>query len=151
MPASAQVQFGPGLGRGAVPERAVLRTLLARAVRATLRDAGVRDAEVSLTVLDDAAIAELNEQYLAHEGPTDVLSFALYEEGEPVTGDVYIGFQQAQRQAESAGIDLHNELVRLAVHGTLHVLGWEHPEDGDRIASEMWSVQERIVAQVTGT
>lgn len=149
MAASATVQFGPGLsGRGAVADRPGLRRLLAGAVRAALHDAGVADGMVSLTLLDDDAIAALNEQYLAHEGPTDVLSFALYGEGETVTGDVYVGYTQAQRQAEAAGIDLREELVRLAVHGTLHVLGWEHPEDATRTGSEMWAVQERIVARV---
>jgi probable rRNA maturation factor len=148
MPVGVQVQFGPALARGTVPGRAGLRRLLARAVRATLHEHDVDGGELSLTLLDDAGIAGLNEQYLAHDGPTDVISFALYEEGEPVTGDVYIGFHQAERQAAAAGVDLREELVRLAVHGTLHVLGLEHPEDEVRTESDMWRAQERIVAQV---
>jgi probable rRNA maturation factor len=77
-----------------------------------------------------------------------VIAFPLWAEGEVVTGDVCIGVEQALRQASALGIDAVEELVRLAVHGTLHVLGWDHPESAGREGSEMWALQERIVAQV---
>ena len=136
------VQIGPA-------ERVPDEVLLRRAVEAALRDAGVDAAEVSLTLLDDEAIQALNREHLGHDRPTDVLAFALWEEGEPVLGDVYVGADQARRQAAELGVPLAEELVRLAVHGTLHVLGHDHPEDARaRAASPMYRLQERLVRYV---
>jgi probable rRNA maturation factor len=118
------------------------------AARATCRIVGVTDADLSITWLDDAAMAGMNYQYLGHVGPTDVISFELYEQGEMPVGDVYIGFEEAERQAATHGCTLDEELVRLAVHGTLHILGFDHPESTGRTESEMWMLQEAIVAEV---
>ena len=101
-------------------------------------------AEISVALVDDAGIAVLNERFLAHEGPTDVLAFSLGDAAD-VVGDIYVGFEQASRQAAELGISLAEELVRLAIHGTLHVLGHEHPEGGGREDSAMFALQERLV------
>lgn len=125
------------------------RALLEAAVRRTLEGEGVRAAEISVALLGDAAMRELNHEHLGHNAPTDVLSFALHGEGEPPLGDVYLGVEQARRQAAEAGVSEAEELVRLAVHGTLHVLGWEHPDEpGARFGSPMWARQEALVAEV---
>lgn len=149
MARSVRVQLGAALGeRAATGADAATRRLMARAARAALRHAGARTAELSITLLDDAAIADMNREFLAHDGPTDVISFALFEAGEDPVGDIYIGFDQAVRQAQENGVPLSEELARLAVHGTLHVLGHEHPAGKRRLESEMWQVQEQIIAQV---
>lgn len=116
-----------------------------RAVRATLADAGIDAGELSVALLDDAGMASMNERWKEHEGPTDVLAFALYETGEPMLGDIYIGVDRARAQAREHGEPVARELARLAVHGTLHVLGWDHPQER-REESDMWQLQERIVA-----
>jgi probable rRNA maturation factor len=78
-----------------------------------------------------------------------VISFALHAAGEPVLGDVYLGGDQARRQAQDEGVSAVEVMVRLAVHGTLHVRGWNHPDDAhERVGSPMWLRQERIVAEV---
>jgi probable rRNA maturation factor len=118
------------------------------AVRATCAIVGVAVAEISITWMQDDEIAELNVEYLEHEGATDVISFHLYEADEDPVGDIYIGYDQALRQAISYTTPLGDELVRLAVHGTLHVLGFDHPHGDDRTESEMWHLQEAIVAEV---
>lgn len=120
--------------------------LLEAAVRRALGDAGVTEAELSLTLLDDEAIRALNLEWLGHDRPTDVIAFALDDEG--VLGDVYLGVDQARRQADEHGVPVAEELVRLAVHGTLHVLGHEHPEGPERADSPMFELQERLVRQV---
>lgn len=125
--------------------------LLERAVRAAAAAEGVDAGEVSVTLLDDAGIADLNQRFRGHDWPTDVLSFPLFDEGEPPVGDVYIGFLQAERQAAENGVSLEEELARLAVHGTLHVLGEEHPEGEERTQSGMWRLQEQIVASLFET
>lgn len=116
------------------------------AARAALEAEGVRDAELSIALLDDEEIARLNREHLGHEGPTDVISFALHQPGTPVIGDIYIGAEQAARQAAEAGVDRSEELLRLAIHGTLHVIGHDHPPGPERIASPMYLRQEEILA-----
>ena len=84
MAASVRVQLGPAL-RARRPARpdAESRRLMQRAARAVLRHEGVRDAEISITLLDDREIAGMNAEFLSHDGPTDVISFPLFEPGEP--------------------------------------------------------------------
>jgi len=123
-------------------------SVLERAVRHTLRAEGVEEGEISVALLDDAGIRALNRDHLGHDGPTDVLAFALHGPGEPLLCDLYLGATQARRQAAEEGVDEVEELVRLAIHGTLHVLGWDHPEDGDtRMGCPMWVRQETLVAE----
>lgn len=129
---------------------------LRRAVRLTLEAAGEAlspapvDAEaggeLSLTLLDEDRIAELNREWLDRNGPTDVLAFDLGS-GERLLGDVYLCPAVARRAAEAEDVPFREELVRLAVHGTLHVLGHDHPEEGDRWASPMFRLQEELVAR----
>jgi len=146
------VQVAPALARR-TRERpsaasAATAALLRRAARAAL--AGTPDAEISLTLLDDPGIADLNREWLKHEGPTDVISFPLYEEGEAVVGDVYIGFDQVVRQARETDVPVREELARVAIHGTLHVLGYDHPDGAARLRSRMWRLQEKILREVMG-
>jgi probable rRNA maturation factor len=133
-------------GRREIPEG-----MLERAVAAACDALGATEGEISVALVDDRAIAELNLAHLGHDGPTDVLAFALYGPGEPVVGDVYVGFDQAARQAEEAGVGLGEELVRLVVHGTLHVLGLDHPDEAEhRPDSPMYLKQEALVRDVLG-
>jgi probable rRNA maturation factor len=129
----------PGLDAAAV------EGVVERAVRAVLADRDVAAAELSVTLLDDAAMAALNREWKGHDTATDVLAFALHEEDAPPLGDLYLGADRVGEQAAAAGEPVGRELARLAVHGTLHVLGWDHPEQG-REGSEMWAHQERILA-----
>ena len=113
-------------------------------VRAVLDDRGVGDGELSVTLLDDRAMAAMNKRWKGREGPTDVLAFPLSEPDQPLVGDVYLGLERAAAQAAEHDESPTRELARLAVHGTLHVLGFDHPEGG-REQSEMWRHQERIL------
>lgn len=122
--------------------------LLEDAVRAVFASEGLSEAELSLTLLDDAEIRDLNSRYLQHDRPTDVIAFPMYESGDTPMGDVYIGYEQALRQAAELGIEPREELVRLVIHGTLHVLGYDHPKSADREESPMWQKQERLLARV---
>lgn len=121
-----------------------------RAVRAVLAAEGVRDAEISVAFLPDPEIARLNRKHLGHTGPTDVISFALHEAGEAPLGDVYVGAEQAARQAGEWGVAPSEELLRLAIHGTLHVLGYDHPKEGDSLDSPMGRRQEELLRLVLG-
>ena len=124
--------------------------LIRRAVREALRGEGARRAEISVTLCADDEIARLHERYLSVAGPTDVLSFALHAGGEDPLGDVYVGREQALRQAAAEGVPPAEELARLAVHGALHVLGRDHPKGAGREASEMFRAQEAAVKAAAG-
>ena len=137
-----EVQVSLGAAEG------VSEDLLRSAVDLVLRDAGVTDGEISLALLDDQAIRELNRTYLGRDRPTDVIAFTLYEEGESLLGDIYVGHEQAVRQAGEMAVPLIEELVRLAIHGTLHVLGHGHPETEARFESEMFQLQERLLREL---
>lgn len=99
--------------------------------------------EVDITLVDDAAIHELNRTYRGIDRPTDVLSFALDEgEEEPevdddeiehLLGDVIISAPTAVRQGEEYGHGLEREMIYLAVHGMLHLLGYDHMEEKDKL------------------
>lgn len=119
--------------------------LLERALREAFRREGVSSAEVSVSFVTDAEIAGLHGRYLGRDEPTDVLSFALHGDGEDPLGDIYVGHPQALRQAADAGVAPEEELTRLAVHGALHVLGYDHPDGPERFASEMFHKQEEAL------
>ena len=124
----------------------VPRELVRRAVLEALYREGVEAGELSVTFVGDGEISEMHARYLDSHTPTDVLSFRLHGEGEDPLGDVYVGHAQAMRQADEAGVEADEELARLAVHGVLHVLGYEHPEGPERTASEMYARQEGALA-----
>ena len=99
--------------------------------------------EVDITIVDDEEIHQLNRDYRNVDRPTDVLSFALDEddEDEPellegqlhLLGDIIISAETATRQAEEFGHGLEREIVYLAVHGLLHLLGYDHMVDEDKV------------------
>jgi probable rRNA maturation factor len=136
-----QVSVGEGLVPAADAER------IEAAVRHVLRAEGVAEGEISIALVGDGEITALNRQWLDHDWATDVISFNLNGPGEPPLGDVYLGVEQAARQAAELGADPGEELLRLAVHGTLHVLGYEHPEGADRADSEMFRRQEALLRE----
>jgi len=122
--------------------------LIERAVRLVLSTERRQDVDVSVAFLDDADMRRLNHEYLGKDRTTDVIAFALPDEDGPTLGDVYLGWEQAGRQAEDLGVTLPEELARLAIHGTLHVLGHDHPEGPEREESEMFVLQERILSRL---
>jgi probable rRNA maturation factor len=117
---------------------------------AALRAEHVRDAMLSITFVGRGAMSELNRRYLGHHGATDVISFGLGRGGKrgAVIGDIYICPDVARANAKRQSIPSGEELLRLVVHGTLHVLGHNHPTGASRVASPMWRRQERILARV---
>ena len=133
-----QVNLGPYKG---VPD-----SLLKQAIRQTLIEEG-RSGEFSITLLGDQEMEKLNTRYLGRNVTTDVLAFSMGTD-ELALGDVYVCVDQASRQAKEHEIPLDEELVRLVVHGALHVLGHDHPEGSGRFTSPMFKLQERLVRQL---
>ena len=116
--------------------------------RAVLEAEGVRDAIISFAFVRPSTIATVNREHLGHKGPTDVISFPLAAAGgAPLGGDVYICPDVAARNAIEHGVGLREEIARLVVHATLHVLGHEHPEGVGRETSAMWRRQEALLSK----
>jgi probable rRNA maturation factor len=114
---------------------------LAELARETLREEGLARAELSLSFVDEVEIADLHERFMDEPGPTDVLSFPLDdvdEDGTRILGDVVVAPTVAARNNPE---DAAGELRLLVVHGILHLLGYDHEEDGAR--TRMWERQER--------
>ncbi|SFU93563.1 rRNA maturation RNase YbeY [Alicyclobacillus macrosporangiidus] len=124
--------------------------LVRQVLEAAARQEGVR-GEVSVSFVSDEEIHELNRQYRGVDRPTDVLSFAL-QEGEPMPGgdddlpllgDVVVSVPTAVRQAEAYGHSVRREVAFLLVHGFLHLLGYDHPDEASE--QDMMQRQERVL------
>jgi probable rRNA maturation factor len=115
------------------------------AMRIVLAAQGAEDAHISVALLTDEGIRTIHRDFLGDDTPTDVITFPLREPGRPLVGDVYIGIEQARAQAAEHGVSVDEEIMRLAIHAALHLLGWDHPEDGDRSTSPMYVRQEELL------
>lgn len=126
---------------------AKVRRIVATVLRAEGRAAGPpsRRADIAITFVGPKAMRRLNREWKGHDEPTDVLSFSLRPPEGGVTGDVYICPAVARIQARLHDVAFPDELARLVVHGTLHVLGYDHPEGLGRTRSAMWRRQERYL------
>ena len=118
--------------------------LVRRVVRGVL-EGERRQALVSVTFLGRDAMRRLNAEHKGRDEPTDVLAFAMTDGAGRTVGDVYVCSWVAAREAKARGVPLREELIRLVIHGTLHVLGRTHPEGAARTRSSMWRRQERYV------
>ncbi len=124
--------------------------LLARAAQVLLCETGHERDELSIAVVDDAEICDLNGRFRGVERPTDVLAFP-QGEGEPLAdgegathlGDVVISAETSKRQATDGGWTHEAELVRLLVHGFLHLLGYDH-EVSESEAKRMRAEEARL-------
>ena len=122
----------------ALPDRTVREV-----VEAVLSGEG-RSARVSVTFVGRDGMRRLNRDYKDRDAPTDVLAFPLEGPG-GLVGDIYVCPWVARREAAARRVPVRQELIRLVIHGTLHVLGHDHPENGRRERSPMWRRQERYV------
>ena len=140
----------------------LLESALAETAEAAM---GSRDVEIELTLCGDEEMTHLNFDHMGERGPTDVLSFPLHEwsldgdqlshlsdddgvspPGPLLLGDVVIDLDQALRQAAEGDWGITEELVLLAIHGTLHLLGHDHVEAEDEEA--MRAIERRVLAQL---
>jgi probable rRNA maturation factor len=136
--------------RSVVKEK-IPRSALTRAVRLALREENfLKPCELSIFFCDDETIRRLNMEYRGKDVPTDVLSFSQREgdlppepmDGTVVLGDVVISFPFARRQAERLGRNMEEELIYLALHGLLHLLGYE---DESSPASAKMDARVRLI------
>ncbi len=115
-----------------------------QSVQNVFQGEGIEEYEVNIIYVDSEFIAEMNEQYLQHEGDTDVITFALNEEDEDISGEIYICAQVAARQAEEYKVSLQNEINRLAAHGALHLCGYD--DSSDELRQEMSKLETKYMS-----
>jgi probable rRNA maturation factor len=135
---------------GAICAEVELLDLAAFALKELLVD---KRAELEISLVDEAEMTRLHEEWMDEAGPTDVLSFPMDElrpnelsendEVPVVLGDVVICPDVARKQGDTAGHGMDHELRILLVHGILHLLGFDHLEPDEEV--EMFALQGKIV------
>ena len=108
------------------------------------------EAEMTIVIEDNVKLRELNLQFREIDTPTDVLSFPA-DEVDPETGNTYLGdiiisYPIAAEQAEKAGHPILDEIQLLVIHGTLHLLGYDHATQEEK--EEMWNVQSNLLTHL---
>ena len=133
------------------------KTVIRRAINQTLiHEKFPYDAEVSVTLCDNEYIRKLNKEYREKDSATDVLSFPLYDNGEfdisecisgAMLGDIVISLERAAKQAKELGHGFLREVAFLAIHSTLHLLGYDHErsKEDDELQCK---AQREIIAEV---
>lgn len=109
----------------------IARQTFRKVARAVLEGEGVREAEISLAFVDNPTIQCLNKRYLNHDEPTDVLSFPLGA-GKKLAGEIVLGVEVALAEARRRGHEVNDELALYAIHGLLHLCGYDDVADKDR-------------------
>jgi probable rRNA maturation factor len=124
--------------------------LLEKAAQAVLELSGVSDGDLTIALVDDSRIQDLNRGFLGHDVPTDVLSFPANEHdpetGRRYLGDVVISLVRAAGQAAERGHPVEAEMQLLVVHGVLHLLGHDHAEVGEK--DRMWAAQAEALERL---
>ena len=116
------------------------RKAIANRAKVILNDLGSADRELSILIVDDEAIAEMNVAYLGHEGPTNVISFPM-QEGDcsgvnpQLLGDVVISIDTAEREGVEGGMTVEERVDELLIHGILHLHGYDHIHDEEEAAA----------------
>ena len=140
---SSRARLTIDIRNGARVSPSTVRTLRARLGRA-MRAAGVADRALTLSLTDDRELRRLNRQYAGEDHATDVLSF---EQEAPLLGDVVISVATATRQAKTARHSLLAELFHLAVHGMVHLVGYDHATPAEERV--MFAYEARLRARAT--
>ena len=119
--------------------KSIPKIKIKKAIEKILSDENVLEAELNLIFVDDDKILELNKKYLNHNWVTDVITFPLNEENENLVAEIYISATTAERQAYDYNVKIQEELLRLAIHGVLHLTGYNDKTEDEK---KMMSVKE---------
>lgn len=111
---------------------AISHDRLVAAARTVLEGEGRREAEISLAVVDDETIWQLNRQYLQHDYATDVLSFVFDSDGHSVSGEVIVSADTAATTCGQYGWSMLDELLLYVIHGMLHLVGYDDKDTASR-------------------
>jgi probable rRNA maturation factor len=110
----------------------VPQQLLRKAARAVLQGEGIQTATISLAIVDDPTMHQLNREYLKHDYPTDVLSFVLDRDGSNLDGEIVVSADMAASRCPEFGWSAQDEITLYVVHGMLHLIGFDDHSPADR-------------------
>jgi probable rRNA maturation factor len=145
---SVEIQVAPAF------TEVVLEDRLRRVVETVLQFEE-EPGEVTVVVTDDEGIQELNRDFLGIDEPTDVLSFGTEKQSGPFVaspeagrylGDIIVSYPRAEEQAAEQDYPVQRELDLLVVHGVLHLLGYDHAEEEEKV--HMWTRQDDILTNL---
>jgi rRNA maturation RNase YbeY len=125
------------------PTTRLQRAPIHSCVEETLRGEGVNAAEINVILVSDEELHEMNRQHLSHDYVTDVITFPLEEH--PLEGEIYISVDRAREQAGEYGVGLYEEIRRLAIHGTLHLAGYDDATAEER--EQMRTLEDKYLAK----
>jgi probable rRNA maturation factor len=125
-----------------------VKSVLRRAVREAMATLPTRGGELAIVLADDSSIRLLNRQWRGIDKATNVLSFPAQDGcGQlPIIGDIVLAYETIAREAHHEGKPFAHHLAHLAVHGFLHLLGYDHQQDGD--ADAMEAVERKILRRL---
>jgi probable rRNA maturation factor len=124
---------------------AVDETQVVTAVRSILEDSDFSSANVSVAIVEDATIHDLNRRYLEHDWPTDVLSFVLEDDGHHLEGEIVVSADTASAAADEFGWPAAAELLLYVIHGALHLVGYRDKSPAAK--REMRAAEARFLGQ----
>ncbi|MGQ0588456.1 MAG: rRNA maturation RNase YbeY [Sphingosinicella sp.] len=129
---------------------ALARSAVHAAIAAS-RHGNLADSEISVTFTSDEEVRALNAKWRGKDKPTNVLSFPMAKEAElasaQLLGDIVLAYGVCAREAEAKGVEVATHAAHLVVHGTLHLLGYDH-ETSDAQAEEMEETERRALASI---
>ncbi|MFU2157659.1 rRNA maturation RNase YbeY [Caldisericum sp. AR60] len=103
--------------------------------------------QISIVLLSKNAIREINKRYRKKDKPTNVLSFQIdYEKGKNIYGEILISPEVAQNEAKKLGNNFNDYFIFLIIHGVLHLLGYDHEKDEERIVMEQ--LEEKLLKEI---
>lgn len=123
------------------PSSRLRHQLFINAVSNVLAFAGVEKGEVRIIFVDEEELLKLNRDFLGHDYDTDVITFPI--ESDPLEGEVYISVEMIRTQAGEEGVSFYEEARRLAIHGTLHLVGYDDGTPRER--AEMRRLEDRFL------
>lgn len=143
-PARNAVKLDVLVESGLWKEPGKIKTLLRRAIGQAAAAMSTREVEIAIVLTDDSAIRLLNQQWRGIDAATNVLSFPTANQGErrPFVGDIVLAQQTIAREASAEHKPFAHHLAHLAVHGFLHLLGYDHQNDKDA------TVMERLECEI---
>ena len=132
-------------------KRPTAKTIVKRAVLAAAEAVSTPSTELAIVLTDNSAIQTLNRDWRGKNAPTNVLSFPAAAPGKsrsapPYIGDIVIAYQTVAREAVAEGKPFNHHLAHLAVHGFLHLLGYDH--ENDRDAQKMERLERKILKRL---
>ncbi len=136
-----------------VYDREITKKFVKEIADKILQELNLDNVELSISLVDNKTIQNINREWRGKDRPTDVLSFPLDEDTPSgykyrLLGDVIISLPYAKKQAEEIGLSYREEILRLLIHGILHLLGYDH-ETSEEDAKIMFSLQDKIFSKLS--